>query len=307
MRILFMGTPEFAVPSLKALLEAGHDVCGVFTQPDRPKNRGMKLIPSPVKEFALANKIPVFQPESLKQGDAFADISKLNPELIVVAAYGRILPRDILDFPPCGCINVHSSLLPKYRGAAPIHWAVINGDGATGVTIMHMAQELDAGDIIDQVSTPIDPEESVEAVHDRLACLGGGLLVKVLSDLKAGTAKRTPQEHEKASYAPMLTRALSPIDWNKPAIAIHNQIRGLTPWPATVTDNLSAQPVKVYQSKLTGEGTRKAPGAVVAAGKEGIDVACGDGSVLRLTQVQIQGSRRMSAADYVRGHPIEVS
>lgn len=304
MRIVFMGTPDFAVPSLEALIRAGHQVAGVFTQPDKPKNRGMKLQPPPVKVTAQANGIPVFQPEKLRDGTALAQLKELSPELIVVAAYGRILPDVILSLPPKGCINVHSSLLPKYRGAAPINWAVVNGDSETGVTIMHMATELDAGDIIDQASTPIGPEENVEAVHDRLAELGGELLVKVVAALEAGAAKRVPQDPAQVTYAPMLSRALSPIDWSRSAREIHDQVRGLTPWPATSTDIFSNEPIKVYSVTETGAATDKDPGAVLYAGKEGIDVACGNGTVLRILELQAPGSRRMSAADYLRGHPI---
>ena len=288
MTILFMGTPDFAVPSLEALIAAGHTICGVFTQPDRPKNRGMKLQAPPVKRIALAHDIPVFQPVTLK-------------ELIVVAAYGRLLPREILELPAKGCINVHSSLLPKYRGAAPINWAVLNGEEETGVTIMYMAQELDAGDIIAQASTPIDPEETVESVHDRL---GARLLVQTVSRLEAGTAERTPQDGERATYAPMLSRELSPIDWTRPAREIHDQIRGLIPWPASSTDLLGAGVVKVFGGRETGESTSRRPGTILSADKRGIRVACGDGKVLCLTELQAPGSRRMSAADYLRGHPV---
>lgn len=217
MRILFMGTPDFAVPSLEALIAAGHTVCGVFTQPDKPRNRGMKLQAPPVKVCALAHNIPVYQPVKLRDGAALVLIQELAPELIVVAAYGRILPDEILAAPPKGCINVHSSLLPNYRGAAPIHWAVLNGERETGVTIMHMAHDLDAGDIIAQAATPIDPDETVVALHDRLAVLGAELLVNVVADIAAGTAVRIPQEHDKATLAPMLSRELSPMDWSRPA------------------------------------------------------------------------------------------
>ena len=304
MRILFMGTPDFAVPSLQALLEAGHDVCGVFTQPDKPKNRGMKLQPTPVKVVALAHDIPVYQPASVKDGTAMEIIEQLKPELIVVAAYGRILPNSILEYPEQGCINVHSSLLPKFRGAAPIHWAVVSGEEETGVTIMHMAQELDAGDIIDQVHTPIDPNESVEDVHDRLADLGGKLLVDVVARIADGTATRTPQDGSKATYAPMLSRELSKIDWNQPAKAIHDKIRGLSPWPAASTDIINDTTIKIFGSANLGEETSAVPGTIVAAGKQGIDVACGDGKILRVTQLQAPGGKRMASADYLRGHPI---
>ena len=308
MRIVFMGTPDFAVPSLEALIRAGHDVCGVFSQPDKPVGRHQnKLQPTPVKVCALAHDIPVFQPTNLRDGAAFEQLRQLAPELIVVAAYGRVLPQEILDLPSMGCINVHSSLLPKYRGSAPINWAVINGDALTGVTIMHMALELDAGDIIDQVKTPIDPDENVESVHDRLAALGGELLIKVVDDMAAGRAVRTPQDPELVTYAPMLSRQLSPIDWTMSAKAIHDKVRGLNPWPATSTDAFTDEPVKVYVTALTGEKTGKAPGRVLSAGKAGIDVACGDGMVLRILELQAPGSRRMPAGAYLSGHPITVS
>jgi len=307
MRIVYMGTPDFAVPSLEALIQAGHDVCGVFSQPDKPVGRHQnKLQPTPVKVCAQAHNIPVFQPETLKDGTALAELQTLAPELIVVAAYGRVLPKEILELPANGCINVHSSLLPKYRGAAPINWAMVNGDPETGVTIMHMAKELDAGDIIDQVITPIDSEETVGQLHDRLAQLGGELLVKVVADIAAGKAKRIPQDPEQVTYAPMLSRQLCPIDWTMSAKAIHNKVRGLVPWPATSTDAFSEQPVKVFAVQETGEKTGKAAGSVIAAGKEGIDMACGDGMVLRILELQAPGSKRMAAADYLRGHPITI-
>ncbi len=305
MRIVFMGTPDFAVPSLEALVAAGHQVCGVFSQPDKPVGRHQnKLQPTPVKVCAMEHGIPVFQPTTLRDGEALAQLKELAPELVVVAAYGRVLPDEMLELPPKGCINVHSSLLPHYRGSAPINWAMVNGDEVTGVTIMHMAHELDAGDIIAQVETPIDPEETVEALHDRLAQMGGPLLVDVVASIEAGTAKRTPQDPEQVTYAPMLSRNLCPIDWTMSAKAIHNKVRGLTPWPATSTDAFTEQPVKVYAVTETGESTGKEPGSVLKADKEGIDVACGDGKVLRILELQAPGSRRMAAADYLRGHPI---
>lgn len=307
MKILFMGTPDFAVPSLEALLNAGHEICGVFTQPDKPKNRGMKLQAPPVKEFALAHDIPVFQPESVKDGTALERIRALEPELIAVAAYGRILPVDILDYPAYGCINVHSSLLPKYRGSAPIHWAILNGDEESGVTIMHMAKAMDAGDIIAQSVTPIDPNETVETLHDRLAQMGAALLVDVVEQLKNGTAIRTPQDESKVTYAPMLSRELSPLDWTRTARQLHDQVRGLIPWPATTTDIIGDQPVKIFEVEETGVKTNAVPGTIVAAGKQGIDVACGDGMLLRIKQLQAQGGKRMAAVDYLRGHPINIS
>ena len=223
----------------------------------------------------------------------------------MVAAYGRILPDEILAAPPKGCINVHSSLLPNYRGAAPIHWAVLNGDRETGVTIMHMAHDLDAGDIIAQAATPIDPDETVVALHDRLAVLGAELLVNVVADIAAGTATRTPQEHGKATLAPMLSRELSPMDWSRPARALHNQVRGLIPWPTAVTE-LGGNRCKVFSTSVLDATTSAAPGTILAAGKEGIQVACGGGTVLRIDELQADGGKRMKAADYLRGHPIPV-
>lgn len=300
-----MGTPEFAVESLKALVDAGHEICAVFTRPDQKKNRGMKLLPTPVKEFALSKNIPVHQPETVKNPETLTLVQSMNPELIVVAAYGRILPQEILDAPPLGCINVHSSLLPKYRGSAPINWAVVNGDAETGVTIMDMVLELDAGDIISQSATPIELHETVEEVHDRLALLGGELMAETVETIEKGTASRTPQEPSEVTFAPMLSRDLCPLDFDKTALQLHNQIRGLTPWPGTQME-LSGDVVKVYGSTLPDQTTDKASGTLLKADKEGIDIACGQGTVLRITIVQAQGGRKMSVDDYLRGHPIEV-
>ncbi len=305
MRILFMGTPDFAVPSLEALLRAGHQVCGVFTQPDKPKNRGMKLLPPPVKVCAQSHEIPVYQPTKLRDGTALALIRELAPELIVVAAYGRILPDDILAAPPVGCITVHSSLLPAYRGAAPINWAVLNGDRESGVTIMHMAHDLDAGDIIAQAVTPIGPEETAPELYQRLAALGAELLVQAVADLAAGTAARTPQDHSRATLAPMLSKELSPMDWSRTAGQLHDQVRGLLPWPAAVT-TLNGTRCKVFSTVVLDARTDAAPGTILRADKAGIDVACGGGGVLRIDQLQPDGGKRMKAADYLRGHPISL-
>lgn len=298
-----MGTPDFAVPSIRALVEAGHTICGAFTQPDKPKNRGMKLQPTPVKEFCLAHDIPVFQPTKLRDGTALEQIQKLTPELIVVAAYGRILPDDILNYPVKGCINVHSSLLPKYRGAAPINWAILNGDKESGVTIMHMATELDAGDIISQVTTPIAPNETVETLHDRLADLGAQLLVETVKDIELGKATRTAQDPEQVSFAPMLSRELSPMDWSKSAQALHDQVRGLIPWPAAVTE-LGGVRCKVFSTLVCDQTVSKEPGTVVQADKRGLKVACGDGTVLEVCELQPDGKKRMAATAFLLGHPI---
>ena len=240
----------------------------------------------------------------MRDGTALAQIQALAPELIVVAAYGRILPDEILGCPPKGCINVHSSLLPKYRGAAPINWAVINGDTVSGVTIMHMATELDAGDIIAQESTEIGPDETAEELYRRLSILGAGLLVQAVSAIEAGIAQRTPQNGAEATLAPMLGKELSPMDWSRTAHALHCQVRGLLPWPVASTDKLTGETIKIYRTEETGERTQARPGTVLAAGKQGIDVACGEGTVLRITELQAPGKKRMKAADYLRGHPI---
>ena len=305
MKILFMGTPEFAVPSLEALIGAGHAVCGVFTQPDRPKNRGMKLQASPVKECALSHDIPVFQPVKMRDGAALELVRSLAPELIVVAAYGRILPKDILDCPPLGCINVHSSLLPAYRGSAPINWAILNGDRESGVTIMHMAEELDAGDIILQEATPIGPEENAEELYGRLAQLGADLLVRAVADIAAGTARRVAQDADRVTLAPMLSRELSAMDWTRTAQQLHDQVRGLIPWPMAVTE-LDGVRCKVWSSAVCPEQTGKPAGTVIQADKKGLKVACGGGTVLELKELQPDGKKRMAATAFLLGHPIPI-
>ena len=306
MRILFMGTPEFAVASLRRLAAEGHEICGVITQPDKPKNRGHKLAFSPVKEYALTENLPVYQPQRMRDGEALDLIRGLAPELTVVAAYGKLLPEEILSVPPLGSINVHSSLLPKYRGAAPINWAILEGEEETGVSIMYMAKELDAGDVILQKSTPIDPEEDAQALTLRLAELGAEALAEAVEAIAQGTASRIPQDGAKQTYAAMLSKAMSPVDWTRPAHTVHCQIRGLIPWPCASTEIFSrGQTVKLYRAQETGETTSAAPGTVTAAGKQGIDVACGDGKVLRITELQAQGGKRMSAAAYLLGHPIQ--
>nr|WP_325296839.1 methionyl-tRNA formyltransferase [uncultured Dysosmobacter sp.] len=304
MRILFMGTPEFAVASLKRLVEDGHEICGVFTQPDKPKNRGHKLVFSPVKEYALTQNLTVYQPLKMRDGEALGIVKALGPELIVVAAYGRILPEEILDAPEYGSINVHSSLLPKYRGAAPINWAILDGETETGVSIMYMAKELDAGDVILQRRTAIGPEENAQELTRRLAELGAEALSETVTALAGGTAVRTPQDGSRQSYASMLTKEMSPIDWTRSAHEISCQVRGLIPWPCASTDVISGDAIKLYAAAETGENTNALPGVIVAAGKQGIDIACGDGKVLRVKELQAQGGKRMTAAAYLLGHPI---
>ena len=304
MRILFMGTPDFAVASLKRLVEDGHDICGVFTQPDKPKNRGHKLAFSPVKEYALSQDLAVYQPLKMRDGEAMSIVEELAPELIVVAAYGKILPEDILNYPKYGSINVHSSLLPKYRGAAPINWAILDGEAETGVSIMYMAKELDAGDVILQKATAIGEDEDALALTTRLAELGAEALAEAVEGLKNGTTSRTPQDGSKQTYASMLSKEMSPIDWSRPARAIDCQVRGLIPWPCASTE-LAGQRFKVYRT-APGRKTDKAPGTILAAGKMGIEVACGDGQSLCITELQAEGGKRMAASAYLLGHPIQI-
>ncbi|WP_294854155.1 methionyl-tRNA formyltransferase [uncultured Oscillibacter sp.] len=305
MRVLFMGTPEFAVASLRRLAEDGHEICGVVTQPDKPKNRGMKLIPTPVKEYAMTLGLDVFQPQKARDGEATDLVRRLAPELIVAAAYGKILPEELLNYPKYGSINVHSSLLPKYRGAAPINWAILNGDEETGVSIMYMVDKLDAGDVISKVKTPIGPDEDAQSLTARLAELGAEALSGAIAAIESGTVVRTAQNEDAATYAPMLSRDLSPIDWTKSAHAINCQIRGLIPWPAA-SAVVDGRAMKVFKSQETGEETSAEPGTVLSADKRGIAVACGDGKVLCLTEIQADGGKRMPVADYLRGHPIQL-
>ena len=262
-----MGTPDFAVASLRRLVEDGHEVVGVFTQPDKPKNRGMKLTFSPVKEYALTQDLTVYQPLKMRDGEALGILRELAPELIVVAAYGKILPQEILDLPQYGCINVHSSLLPKYRGAAPINWAILNGERVTGVSIMYMVAALDAGDVIRTVSTEIDEREDAAALTLRLSELGAQALSETISTLADGTAKRTPQDESAFTYAPMLDRSLSPIDWTRSAREIDCQVRGLIPWPCAAT-SVDGKSVKVYET-VSGEMTADAPAFPLPAATAG--------------------------------------
>ena len=305
MRVVFMGTPAFAVSVLRRRTADKWDIGAAYTQPDKPKNRGMKLVPTPVKEFALTAGIPVRQPESCRDEAVLEQLRALEPDVIVVAAYGKLLPQVLLDIPKRAIINVHSSLLPQYRGAAPINWAILNGDRETGVTIQYMAAELDAGDILLAKTTPIDPEEDAGQLYERLAELGGQAASEALALLEAGDAPRTPQVYgPQYQYASMLSREMSPMDWSRPARELVNQIRGLIPWPCAVTD-VAGTRWKVFRAKLGGE-TGKTPGTILSAGRAGLEVACGHGRSLLITELQADGGRRMAAADYLRGHPIDL-
>lgn len=306
MRIVYMGTPDFAAVSLEKLISEGFDVVGVFTQPDKPKGRGMKLMPCETKEVALAHDLPVFQPEKLRDGTALELLQELRPDILVVVAYGRILPKDILDLPKYGAINVHGSLLPKLRGSAPIQRAVLNGEDVTGVSTMYLAEEMDAGDIIYQAETEIGQYETSAELFDRLAVMGAELLVRTLRDIENGTAPRIPQDHALATYAPPLSKTECPIDWNRTAREVIKHICGMQTWPVA-TAVIDGTECKVHTAEYTGTCTDKAPGAIVSAGKAGIEVACGGGETVRITELQAPGKKRMKAADYLLGHPIVVA
>ena len=299
MRVIFMGTPDFAVPSLQVLLDR-EEVCAVFTQPDKPKGRGHKLQPPPVKELALAHGIPVYQPPTLKDPAAQQLIRELAPEVIIVAAYGKLLPPAVLETPPYGCINVHGSLLPRYRGAAPIQWAVIRGEKTTGVTTMQMAQGMDTGDILLQAETPIGPEETAGELFDRLKDLGADLLGKTLDALAAGNLTATPQKEEEATLAPMLSKELSVLDWTRPAQEIHDLIRGLNPWPCAVTA-LDGKRLKLLASRVV--AVSGVPGEAREENGE-LLVCCGEGA-LCLTLLQTENGKRMSGKEYLLGHPLK--
>ena len=303
MRIVFMGTPDFAAASLDALLKNGYNIAGVFTQPDKAKGRGMEISFSPVKELALENEIPVFQPAKMRDGAALSILQSLKPDLVVVVAYGRILPDDILSIPPLGTINVHGSLLPRYRGAAPIQWSVLNGDEKTGVTTMYLSSEMDAGDIIFSEETEIGEYETSGELYDRLKKLGAELLIKTVRAIEAGCAPRTPQDETQATYVSMLDKSLSPLDFTKPARAVVKWVCGLQPWPVASAE-LGGVVLKIYSARLTHRHTGAVPGSIVSTGKDGIEIACGDGETVLLTEVQAPGKKRMPAEDYLRGHKL---
>lgn len=302
MRIVFMGTPDFAVASLRRLVEDGHTIAGVFTQPDKPGNR-RKLTAPAVKEYALSVGLPVYQPERMRGAEQLSLLQSLSPELTVVAAYGQILPEDILSVPRLGSINVHASVLPKYRGAAPINRAIWDGERETGVTIMYMAKKLDAGDIISVRTTPIDPAEDAVELFARLAELGADLLSETIPTISNGTAIRTPQNDEAATYAPMLSRELSPIDWSLSATQIVNRVRALVPWPCA-TMRLEGRTVKVWRAEQ-GETGSGAPGSACAV-RRGVSVVCGDGETVLITELQPEGGKRMAASAWLNGRRVPV-
>jgi len=298
LRTVFMGTPDFSLQTLQGLIDAGCNLVAVYTQPDRPKGRGKQLAAPPVKELALRNGIPVYQPARLRQPETVAELQTLAPDLIVVVAYGQILPKSVLDIPRYGCINVHASLLPKYRGAAPINKAIINGETQTGITTMYMDVGLDTGDMLVKKSLKIDANETAGQLHERLAALGRATMEETLRRLCAGTLQREPQDDEQSSYAPMMKKEDGRIDWHRSAVEIHNQVRGLDPWPGAYT-SLNGELLKLAEtSPQSGEGDF--PGSIIAANGNGVRIACGSGTLL-VRELQLAGRKRLAAADFLRG------
>ncbi len=302
MKIVFMGTPEFAVPALTALVTQ-HDVVGVVTQPDKRKGRGKTMGFSPVKEAALRHNIPVYQPVRVRDEEFMEILKSLKPDVIVVAAFGQILPESILNLPPYGCVNIHASLLPRYRGAAPIQWAILNGESETGLTAMLMDKGLDTGDMLRKVTVPIEEKETGETLHDKLAAAGGPLILDTLLALEEGTAKRTPQREEDSCYAKMLTKEMGEIDWTKSAVSIERLVRGMNAWPSAYTF-LDQKTVKIWDADAV-KGTSDVPaGAVAAVERDAFLVQTGDG-LLRINELQLQGKKRMAAGAFLRGYPLK--
>lgn len=305
MRIVFMGTPDFAVGSLQALCESGkHEILAVVTQPDRPKGRGNKLLQTPVKEYALAQGLTVYQPQKVKTPEFVELLHELQPELIVVAAFGQFLSKEILELPKYGCINVHASLLPKYRGAAPIQYAIIKGEKESGVTIMQMDIGMDTGAMLDKVVVPIAENTTMGELHDALREQGAALLLQVIDKIAAGTAVAEPQDNEQATYATLLDRSMEHIDWSKTAQEVHNLIRGFNPAPSTFTKLPNGKSLKIWGSKMTDKNSAAAAGTVIAAGKHSFFVACGEG-VLEITEVQPESKKRMPAQVFLNGRGVQ--
>ena len=300
-----MGTPDFAAASLQKLIDERYELVGVFTQPDRPKGRGMALSACPVKVLAEASGLSVFQPERAKSPETAALLRDLLPDVIAVVAYGQLLPREILSIPPLGCVNVHGSLLPKYRGSAPVQWAVLNGDKVTGVSTMFLSERMDAGDVIFSEETEIGEFETSGELFDRLMVMGGALLHKTLQAIEKDEAPRKAQNEAQATYTTMLDKTLCPIDWTKSPREIVKHICGLQPWPVA-TAEIEGGTFRIFAAAYTDHTTNAAPGTIVSAGKQGIEFACGGGSTLLVTELQAPGKKRMRAADYLLGHPIRV-
>lgn len=302
-KIVFMGTPSFAVPSLHAIVKAGYVVAGVVTQPDKPSGRGMVAKSSPVKEAALGYGIEVFEPRSVRTPEFTAALKAISPDIIVVIAYGKILPKDILSIPPKGCINVHSSLLPRYRGAAPINWAIINGEKTTGVCTMLLDEGMDTGDVLLRTETQILDDETAEGLAQRLSIAGADLIVKTLELASRGALTPVKQDDSKATNAPILKKEDGRIDWNKDALSVYNLIRGVCPWPGAYT-HFSAKALKIHGGRVSAESHGTKPGTVTDLSREGITVDCGGGSFI-ITELQPENKRRMSAFDFIQGYRLK--
>ncbi|MDF2951446.1 MAG: methionyl-tRNA formyltransferase [Anaerocolumna sp.] len=304
MNILYMGTPDIAAVILETLIQSRHKIIAVVTQPDKPKGRGNQIQFPPVKELAINNQIPVFQPAKVREESFLQTVKELRPDIIVVAAFGQILPKALLDMPPFGCINVHASLLPKYRGAAPIQWSIIDGEEKTGITIMHMDVGLDTGDMIMKQEVVIEPKETGGSLHDKLAICGGEILLKALDAIESGTAKREKQIEEESNYAKMLDKTVGKIDFSKSAISIERLIRGLNPWPSAYT-HLFDKTLKIWDADVIAENPEGTPGEILSVTKDAIIVKTGEGS-LSIKELQLEGKKRMSAAAFLLGYSIEV-
>lgn len=309
MRIIFMGTPDFAVQVLQALLQSEHEVIGVYTQPDKPKGRGKSMQYTPVKELALEHQIPVYQPTKIREPQVIEELKQLKPDVIVVVAFGQILPEAVLQIPPYGCVNVHASLLPKYRGAAPIQWAILDGEQESGVTTMYMAKGLDTGDMIEQTVVPIAPKETGGSYHDKLAAAGAELCLSTLHKLENGTAERIPQDDEQSCYAHMLNKSMGNLDFHKSAVELERFIRGLNPWPSAYS-KINGKNIKIYEADIVAEEAlsdsdkREEAGMVLAVDKQTFLVRCGDGA-LKIRSLQLEGKKRMDTAAFLLGYKIE--
>ncbi len=305
MRVLFMGTPDFAAAGLQKLIEGDYEIVGVFTQPDRPKGRGMETSACPVKLLAQSRGLPVYQPERVRTPETIALVRSLRPDVIAVVAYGKLLPTEILTAAPLGCVNVHGSILPKYRGSAPIQWAVLNGDRTTGVSTIYLTEKMDAGDLIFTRSTLIGEYETSGELFDRLMLMGAELLDQTLRAISEGTAPRTPQDESEATYTRMLDKSMSPIDWNRSPREIMKWICGLQPWPVA-TAEIDGKVFRIFAAEYTDNHTTASPGQLVSAGKQGLEFACAGGETLRITELQAPAKKRMRASEYLLGHPIRI-
>lgn len=302
MKIVFMGTPEFAVPCLQKIIDEGHEVVAVVTQPDKPKGRGKKLAMPPVKELALKYDIPVYQPLKAREESFVDTLKEMNPELIVVVAFGQILPKSILDIPKYGCVNVHASLLPRYRGAAPLNWVIINGEEKTGVTTMYMDEGLDTGDMILKSEIPLDDEITAGELHDKMMIDGAKVLKETIDLIEKGEAPREKQSNEDTCYSPIMNKSLGNIDWNKSAIDIHNLVRGINPWPSAYT-TYEGQTMKIWKTKIIDKNSDKDPGTIISVDKEGINVSTSEG-IVQIKEIQMAGKKRMEVPEYIKGNNI---